>query len=65
MYSVPDFLDIRIRDVPIIGSAIILVPDKLFLLYRQLVQLAHRANISTNIAHAKIILFNAHQEACC
>ena len=35
-------------DVPIIGSAIISPADMLLLLYQQSVQLAQRANISTN-----------------
>ena len=36
----------------------------LFLLYLLSVQLAQKADITTNIVHVKIILFNAHQEVC-
>ena len=52
------------RDVPIIGSVMASAADVLFVLYQLSLQLAQRADISTNLAHAKIILFNAWPEAC-
>ena len=52
------------RDVPIIRSAIISEADMLLFYYIVSVQFAWKADIATDVAHAKVFLFNAHQEVC-
>ena len=54
----------NIRDVQIIGSEIISVADMLPFYYSVSLRFAYKADIATNIAHAKIFLFNARQEVC-
>ena len=55
-------IDIHIRDVPIMGLEILSVADMRYIDI-DTVSLESRY-IATNIAHAKLFLFNARQEVC-
>ena len=63
-YSAPDFLDIRIRCMDNwVGNNIGCQYD--IFTISVIGTACKRANISTDIAHAEMVLFNARQEACC